>query len=107
MEGIVSGVNHYRKWSSVTQRPVSAVSTADLCHAFLPERRGSDKMSERQGCVCVCACVRIQQLEMILLPPQAPFVWCFLAIKRLNREIDANYLGKIQFISVNSLGVVD
>lgn len=51
----MSGVNHYRKWSSVTQRPVSAVSTADLCHAFLPERRGSDKMSERQGCVCVCA----------------------------------------------------
>lgn len=53
----VRGVNHYRKRSSVTQRPVSAASTSDLCHVFLPKRRGSDKMSEIRGCACVCVCV--------------------------------------------------
>lgn len=100
MEGIVSGVNHYRKWSSVTQRPVS---TADLCHAFLPEWRGSDKMSERQGCVCA----HVQQLKMILLPLKVQFIWRFLAIQRVSREIDANYLEDRQFDSVNSLGGVE
>ncbi len=93
VEGVVSSMNHYRKWSSVTQRPVSAVSTADLCHAFLPERRGSDKMSERQGCACLCVCVcTFNNWKLFFSPLKLQFVWCYLAIKRLNRKIDAIYL---------------
>ena len=59
MAGSEGGVNHYRKWSSVTRRPVSAVSTRDLCHAFLSELWGSAEISETRGYVCACGCVTV------------------------------------------------